>query len=206
MAFIPVSQTCKAEVHCTWAGQTTINDLYFFLPAGEPTLAQTLQLAQDLDAWWSASVLINLNESLTYNFIRTRSLLVPNGFTAESASNSGPGGISGEAVPNNVNPCISFRTGVAGRSFRGRNYIPGLSNSDVTGNVLETAWKTALINAYTDLNPGGNFGTAAWNWVVVSYFTGGSPRAAGLVTPVISAIFTDDIVDSQRRRLPGRGK
>jgi hypothetical protein len=43
-------------------------------------------------------------------------------------------------------------------------------------------------------------------WCIVSRFSGGQPRTAGEVYPVIAALVTDNVADSQRRRLPGRGR
>jgi len=43
-------------------------------------------------------------------------------------------------------------------------------------------------------------------WVIASYFQNGAPRVGGPVYFVVDQIvFVDGIVDSQRRRLPGRG-
>jgi hypothetical protein len=67
-------------------------------------------------------------------------------------------------------------------------------NSAVTTSYVD-AWTAAL--AFT-------VGTVNWNMVVVSRFQNGSPLANGITTGIIN--FTSDgIVDSQRRRLSGRG-
>jgi hypothetical protein len=41
--------------------------------------------------------------------------------------------------------------------------------------------------------------------VVVSRYHLGAPRVTGIATPVITYLATDNNVDSQRRRLTGRG-
>jgi hypothetical protein len=54
-----------------------------------------------------------------------------------------------------------------------------------------------------------------FTWCVVSRFSGHTivngekvptPRAAGVITPVTTAAWADDVVDNQRRRLEGRGQ
>jgi hypothetical protein len=42
-------------------------------------------------------------------------------------------------------------------------------------------------------------------WVVVSRFSGGVERVTGVTTPVVQAAYHDLNLDSQRRRLTGRG-
>jgi hypothetical protein len=101
---------------------------------------------------------------------------------------------------------VSFRSALSGRSFRGRNYIPCLTNSQVTGNLIDVSWQGDIINAYAELLFGGGALPAGWVWVVVSRFTNNLPRVTGIFSEVFSVLVTDTIVDSQRRRLPGRGK
>jgi hypothetical protein len=46
---------------------------------------------------------------------------------------------------------------------------------------------------------------ATWKMVVVSYYNNGAWRLTATITPIISFAFADLAIDSQRRRLPGRG-
>jgi hypothetical protein len=44
-------------------------------------------------------------------------------------------------------------------------------------------------------------------WVIVSYITDNAPRVGGPVYfEVNDILIVDDVIDSQRRRLPGRGR
>src|SRR6185436_9153957 len=115
-----------------------------------------------------------------------------------------PGGISGEANPNNVAACIKFSTAQRGRSARGRNYIPGVPGSVVTLNTMDTTWMQDVSNAYNLLVGAGTF-LAGWEWVIVSRVTAGAPRASGLAIPVISAGFVSSSVRSMRSREVGHG-
>jgi hypothetical protein len=123
------------------------------------------------------------------------------------------GGISEEPVPSNVAGCISIRTGASGRSFRGRNYIPAIPNSLVSLNTISSVFTSDVEGAYAQLRT--NVDAIGWTHVVVSRFSGftivdgkkvPTPREEGIATPVINAFFVDATVDSQRRRLPGRGR
>jgi hypothetical protein len=116
------------------------------------------------------------------------------------------GAVTGDALPSNCTFCVSFRTEGRGRSSRGRNYVAGLAEGVVNGNVLEAATADGIVAAYTNgilNNPdlGGLF-----EWVVVSSVSDGDPRLSLLVQPVTSVVYADRVIDSQRRRLTNRGR
>lgn len=205
MAFIPVPNVAQAQVFGRIDGQTTINDLYFATEAPPVTLGQLDALALALDAWFSASILTLLSASYSYEHVRVRDLTSQAGFVVERSDSAGPGGAGGAFVPNNVAPCISFRTAIAGRSGRGRNYIPGVPQSVISGNTISPGFIADTTIAYQGLLATGSFKPAGWTWVVVSRFTLNAPRPAGVANAVLSVLYTDTTVDSQRRRLPGRG-
>jgi len=46
---------------------------------------------------------------------------------------------------------------------------------------------------------------ATWQLVVVSYYNSGAWRTTAVATPIINFGFADLAIDSQRRRLVGRG-
>lgn len=201
-----VANTAKATIRSLVDGQTMINDLSFRNEvSGSSDPIELGNLALALQNWYTASIIPLLSEDVVYGVTRVRDLSTDPGFEAE-VSGSSVGGVASEAAPNNVCAVPSFRTGVAGRSFRGRNYISGIPNSDISINVLSGDLVLAIIDAYGQLLPGGSVLPTNWEWVVVSYFTGGALRPVGLTSAITSVIFTDTVVDSQRRRLPGRGK
>jgi hypothetical protein len=114
------------------------------------------------------------------------------------------GNNSGVGMPNNVSACISFRTPFRGRSFRGRNYTLGLTEAfKETPNTMTPDYMAGITAAYSLLLTVPPEETLTW--VVVSRFSGGLPRAEGVATPITSVGFRDNVFDSQRRRLPGRG-
>lgn len=201
-----VANTAKVTIRSLVDGQTMINDLGFRnTVSGSSDPIELGDLALAIQNWYTAAVIPNLSEDVVYGVTRARDLSTDPGFEAE-VSGSSVGGVGTEAAPNNVCAVPSFRTGIAGRSFRGRNYISGVPNADILINVLSSGFVLAMIDAYSQLLPGGSILPANWEWVVISYFSGGVVRPSGLTSAVTSVIFTDTVVDSQRRRLPGRGK
>lgn len=211
MAFIPVPDVAHVRLEGVVDGQQTINDLDFRLSGGI-VLATLQSLVTNLGDWFTLSFAPVVSEAWSTVAIHARDVSAEFSFVVDVAPTPTAGGVSGEPAPNNVAACISFRTGTAGRSFRGRNYIPAIPNSLVDVNTLDPAFMSSAQNAYALLGPGGGALPAGWEWVVVSKFSGvdtdgkAIPRATGISTAVTNILFTNSIVDSQRRRLPGRGK
>lgn len=205
MPFIPVPTVAQAQIFGRIDAQTTINNLYFVSEGPPITPGQLATLALGLADWYSSTVLTFLSSAFAFERVHVRDLTTQAGFVAEDSNGAGPGGAGGAFVPNNVAPAISFRSAFAGRSGRGRNYIPGTPQSVVAGNTMAPGWMADLVAAYQQLLPSGSLKPVGWSWVVVSRFTLNAPRPAGVAFPVQTVLFTDTTVDSQRRRLPGRG-
>lgn len=209
MAFIPVPEVTEAILHFSLDGQLVENTLYF-VGAGDDTIGAN-SVAGQISAWAAAQLLPLLCDDIVLDFVQANNLT-----TSSSATSVAPSGESGsiveEPVPNNVCACVSFRTGIRGRSFRGRNYVAAIPNSEVTLNTMSSTLVTNLTNAYNELLPAGG-ALDGLTWVVVSRFSGVDgvtgkpiPRTTGIFTLVESVLMVDAIVDSQRRRLPGRGR
>jgi len=206
MAFIPFTDGVHVTINATWDGQLAINDLFFLFEPGAPSLTDVTTIAEDIDAWWGAGFLPLVCDTYHYNFTRARGLTSISDFEAEISTSAGVGAVTSESVPNNVCPCVSFRTGVAGRSYRGRNYVAGTPNTKVVGNIIDNGFQADIVTLYDQILQGGSADPTPWQWVVASFVHLNAPRTAALATPIVEVLWTDNIVDSQRRRLPGRGR
>lgn len=126
------------------------------------------------------------------------------------------GGIAAAQLPAGLSFPITTRTGLAGKSHRGRVFVCGLQVGAVPTletNVMDSGTVTDLVLAFTSLIAAvtANLGTATW--VVVSRFyqpggpnTPSVPRAAGVTTPITAVGFHDNLVAFQRRRAPGHAR
>jgi len=126
-----------------------------------------------------------------------------------------PGAIltaTAKSFPGNVTMAVSFRTSAAGRSGRGRNYIAGLVDLRDGNSLLDDVYAGQLVDAWSGLRTLGS--EDGWAQVVVSRYSGytivdgkkvPTPRAEGITNEVNTILLTDRTLDSQRRRLPGRG-
>lgn len=112
---------------------------------------------------------------------------------------------SGNSLPLNATLAISFRTAGRGRSSRGRNYVPALPEDEVIGNTVDNDYLTLIQDYYVGIASAIDGIDSPAALVVVSRMSGGEPRETALVQPITSITVTDGYVDSQRRRLTGRG-
>lgn len=209
MPFVPVANVAEVELRMRLAGQSIENTLYFQFASG-PSPAELSALGGDILDWWVASYggLVTSNVQLIeVNCTDLTSATGPQVATP-ATDTFGTGGTS--TLSNNVALCVSFRTANRGRSFRGRNYISGISTTQlVDSNTFEVSYAEAVHDAYNGLN---SALSVSADWVVVSRFSGKSgtpprptPRVAGIATLVTAVVIVDRTVDSMRRRLPGRG-
>lgn len=204
MAFIPAPGIVALAVRYTLFGQQVQNTVYID-PAEPVSPSVVSNLAGQLVSAWADNVMPLLSQDLQLREVYAADQTSESGPTWTAAPPGGPlaGGIEAPALPGSVAYCVGFRTVNRGRSFRGRIYLPGLTEGQVTGNVVNAPWSTTLIEAVRDaIVAVTEFGGAH---VVVSRYSGGVARTTAVSTPVNFYTASDTSVDSQRRRLNGRG-
>lgn len=203
MAFVPAANVLMCEARWTFLGQQ-VENVTFWETAASPSSADAEAIAQAYESSWVANL-----RSLSSTDMSLRELYFTDLTTATAPTYTVvPGaplvGTAGTAsLPSNNAFCISFRTEGRGRSARGRNYLFGLVEGHVTGNTVSDTYANAAVSFFN-----------AWTTavlvsgpqpVVVSTRTNKQDRVAALVQPINAFIYTDQWVDVQRRRSPGRG-
>lgn len=200
MAFIPTLNAIKVTIIGSIAGQQVVIDITIGTP-GAVTMTDLENAAADVEDWFTNELIPILTNSYTASEIKAYDLtsasapVVTNPVSLTGAVNSPP-------VSNNVALVTSFLTAGRGRSARGRNYLAGLQAAGGTPTSAQSslavddaaAW--AALNSYLDDD--------ALEHIVISNYTDGAARAAGLKQP-ITGYRTNVDWDSQRRRLAGRG-
>lgn len=210
MPFVPVPATLQVDVIYLLEGQRVENTLYFERGDGWD-LAEIESFLFNLYTLIADDLLPFLSAAIQLVEVIGRLLDAASSIGASFIPPTPPsGGVSGNSAPNNVTYTISFKTGLTGRSFRGRNYVPGLPGSAVTGNTISPTTRAGLLAFYSSLIAFAESEGATW--VVVSRYSGVDPvtkdpipRVTGVTTPISAVGTFDATVDSQRRRLPGRG-
>lgn len=208
MAIIaPNDHLARAEIRFDWDNQEVENTLWF----------------ENINAWTAGELntLTELLETWRQNWLRP---LQSNTVTAREiyarrwSPDPAPsdtrlilvdptGALTSGSMPNNTTIAIKFTTGFTGRSARGRNFFIGLTEAQVSQNTVASATLTAIESAYFELLASVTdiFGSDV-HWVVASLYFEGEPRGSAQGLPINAISVTNDIVDSQRRRLPGRGR
>lgn len=204
MPFVPFANTAECEVRYELDGQKVENTLYF-TQADAYTSGSLGNLATIVLDWAVASLLPLQNNVCLLREVFARDLSTEDGLAAVAAADSGALGAAGPGAPNNSTICVSFRSGVTGRSQRGRNYLIGLPVSAMANtNHVSNAYQGEIIVAYNTLK--GDAQDEGFTHVIASRRHNKDWRAVGQTTQVVSYTFVDATVDSQRRRLPGRGQ
>jgi len=203
MAFVPAPGVVMAELVYSYQSQICENTLYFErLDDWTPT--NMTVLAEALAAWWEENIQANVTSALSLTSVRVTDLSTQTSLGIEYIGElPESGGAAGDPLPNSVTAAVTFVTDIRGRSFRGRNYILGLLESQVSGNFLSSGTVSFFTDAYTLLIDVA--ADADCTWVVLSRYSDNAPRVTAVATP-ITGVRMNQVVDSQRRRLPGRGQ
>jgi len=203
MPFVPSPQISQIDIRYVLLGQKVQNTIYARTPAAVgDSIAE--DFAALIDAAFTTSVkgivptamaltevnVIDLSE--VDSWARTVPITPPNQGTA-----------SGPALPSSNTLALSFRTNARGRSARGRNFLIGLTEGSVVGNTVEQFWIDGWVGFYQQIYDG--LLTLTCEHVVLSRISDGVERPSGVSYAVTDYVVTDSVVDSQRRRLPGRG-
>lgn len=204
MEFIPVINTVQAELIYSAGGQVTETVLQFVSLATK-NITNFNALGAALVTWWGTNIKPNLPTTQSLTQIKLTDLDNANGLVLNYGTGLPIVGTNaGAASPNNVSLVITKRTLKRGRSYRGRIYHGLIPVTALTGSVVASSTTSGLVAAYS-LLISLTVGSDTYNMCVVSRSHNKvvtSPAETNLVTSMDS----DGIVDSQRRRLPKRGR
>lgn len=211
MAFQPCPETAEIRISAEQNGQLAENVLHCRIST-TPDLTEMNAVKSVVNDWVTGPYAATASEQLAFTSITVTDLNVAGGLQVTQDLT----GINGEQVvgvkTNQDTFCIKLLTGHRGRSFRGRFYMMGLAaNAYRTDdpNRLLPAGVSGILSMVDVLRT--DLATAAHPLGVLSRFnkdavpTPPHERAFGLLTDVTSVAATDDIVDGQSRRMPGRG-
>lgn len=197
----PADGVTRAVFNYTSNGIATANVLHFMQPPG-PDAPDPTDLASRLAIYWAANM-----SQLTHSSTALQNVICTDLSTSGPPASLSTQGLpstglqTGDGMPNNVTLCLSLKTGLRGRSYRGRIYVPGISESNSAGNAVPSAYRDALVSAWSGLILyTGPVGTPDIQMVVLSYFNAGAIRATPVATPVVS-ISADTTIDTMRRRM-----
>lgn len=204
MAFVSFQNTCLVELVMTQFGNARVNTLYIEQDSAWSNVTMGL-LSASIITWWKNEPRALMSNTVTLTTCRVRSLESQFGLVIEESVTAGNvGAITTPALPGNVTCTVKFLTGFAGRRRRGRNFWVGLCEPQVGEDVVDPDIVAGMIAAYEQLNGSLVGGTNPRH--VVASRAGIDPEVGGEgMTVEVISYASDGVVDSQRRRLHGRG-
>lgn len=197
MPFVPIDRVIRVVLRFV-RDQREFQNVLHVQKLTPVTFGDLVTIANEAVDWWDTNYR-NVSTIHTALFSVTATDMSVEGgmqYTAD-VSPPLPGTIASNPEPGNVTATISWRTGRTGRRYRGRTYAVGFSEPNVSDSDTITG---GLVSAMA---------TAAVDWIL---------RALGASLPPVVASFTyataeqilsaviENVVDSQRRRLPRRGR
>lgn len=203
MPFVASPNLVEVEIRAVSDGQHIENRITVdVLTDPTPEILDTLATA--VWNWCDDSYSLQLPDTVAIEAVVATDLSQIDGFQVTVGPAPLPGAVGGGSLPLNATLCFSLRTTSRGRSARGRLYILALPATQVTQNTVGSTYTTNVVTILEGLKDA--IEALGYSWVVASYISEGAPRPGGPVYYAINNIIVvDRTVDSQRRRLPGRG-
>lgn len=217
MAFIPAVNTAQVKVVQQLHGQTVLNVMYATNEGGWSG-SELAALCDLYIAWWNDHFADNVHSDLHLVSVAARDMSVEDGAGVEVQAPALSGGNLNTqgALPGNAALAVRFKSGLTGRNRNGRIYVAGLAEERCNGNDVTDASRDGFLIAFGQLRDA--LLAAGYTPVVASFYDGTElqlmpngetrkrpiPRPTALLTP-IEQYLADTQIDSQKRRLSGRG-
>lgn len=155
----------------------------------------------------SGGLLYGLTDNLGTSSLRVVDVKPGTAATIETSYAAVYGSDAGDdTLPYQCSFVISWKTGLAGRAYRGRTYVTGFGedrqslgvwDAQAISNMNALATQLLAVFGPSGTNPN-------WQFVVISEQLNNVPRAEPIGTPIVSANFRS-AVRTQRRRAIGIG-
>lgn len=197
MAFQRIPDTYEVHINARQDNVPVVNRIYVkaLTPHNE---SQMNDLFLVIDDWITTSVAPQMTNHMAYESVAIKNMDVVNGQLKIYTPTTTTGSRSAAAAVNSAASCISLRTLLSGKNYRGRFYFGGLCASDFTSSTqIGAAVVTSHANIMHDLITA--LETADFVLGVVSKVLNGIIRAIAVFTDVTSVV-VNTVVDNQRRR------
>lgn len=197
MAFIPALNCAKITAVYNQTGVPAAN-IFHCRYSGVFDESQAIAIADAFTTVWNAQMMPDLASGLVYTSCEVRDLEVEAGEVYNITTDLPQAGGVSQEFANNVALTITWQTGAAGRSQRGRSYIPGCPVGAYQKESFLDAFVTnmqtnasAVIDAMT---------SADYPLVVASYYHNLAPRTTASLRDILSGR-ANKPVHTMRKRL-----
>jgi len=197
MAFQVVPDTIIVELR--GENQTVpVENTFYYSYTTPPDESELETLLDALSAVYTASFKPLLPDGVTVTELYARDLGSEVAAQALVPVASGQGSATGDSMPSFNTIAISRRSGLTGRSARGRIYWLGLSESQVQGQVVMSTPRAAMLAAVLAWDAAAS--AQGFEPVIVSRYHNHVKRAEGVTYAIEGWSLTDFDVDTQRNR------
>lgn len=198
--FVPFTNTAEVRVQHTMNGKPVENTLYF-QRADSIQDTELQELAAAIESWWNTYQRPSQAGELTHVRTVAVELSTPDSLMSIADEHEGASGGGGNDVASNQSAlCVRFGTNKRGRSWHGRNYVPGVPEAVVNESRVSPEFIAAMMDAYEQLQFGGV--PEGWTWVVASRRHNKEWRTLGVTEPVTGVSITTTALASVRSRRP----
>jgi len=200
MPFQAVPNTIGLNIRGTFQGSDVENTFYYKYTgtATEELLADLVSAA--LTAW-STNWKPLLSTGYTLREIYARDLSTEAAVQFGSGLDTGDSGdVTGDTLPNYATIAVARRSGLTGRSTRGRIFWPGLVESQTLNNSLASGLSDDIVDAIQSID----LAAVALDLipVIVSRYTAGAPRLVAVTYELLTWLVVDQLLDTRRSRKP----
>jgi len=203
MPFIPAPGTIRVDTVGLLFGQRIENVWDVSTPDAIDAI-KVQSAASDVSAAYVSHIVPLLSHMYSYILAESQDISVEDGVQGtHSPTSPVAGGSAEDSMPGGTALCVSLRTSRAGRSFRGRKFFSALARSQVVSNQVGASYANDFVTAVNQMIV--DLAGLGWTLVIVSRQHNKVARTTAEVTPILTATVVDYNVDSQRRRLTGRG-
>jgi len=180
-----------------------LENIFYFTKSGPWSSSDLVTLAASVVTEWTSNVRPNQSNDMTLDLVEATDVSVAGG--AQITQPVGVvGGNASVGITSSITLAIKFASGFSGRSHRGRMYLVGIPVGAVVFDQVAALYAAGIVAAYATFFGNINATTTSLH-SIASYCNAGAWRTTGVTTPVTNYLVTDLNIDSQRRRLAGRG-
>lgn len=202
MAFQECPGVARFAMEFLWQGELAVNVYHMWYESAWAE-ADLSDAALALATWWDTELKPEVSSTVTLETIRARDLTTETGAQLDYTSGLPiTGGSATASAPNNCTFAVQWRTAKSGRSYRGRTFHVGLTTTKYSANQLTVPNQSDFEDIYGALPTA--ISTAGYTMVVLSRYANGTERPSG-THEAITSCRINRVLDSMRRRLPGRG-
>lgn len=202
MAFIPVPSGIQLCFLFTASAQNWQFCLTLKKSAGSVTTTDLSNVTGIAETWWTNELKDKLAAQVTLNEVVATDI-TSQGAPQDRETVGTAGTATGGSLPLNCALVISLRTAKRGRSYRGRVYLSGLTLTNTNNvNQIDATKITDILGDFNSLQA--DLDAGGYDIVVASKQHNGVTTNPAETNEVTSFVI-DANIDSQRRRLTGRG-